>query len=140
REEIGAVRRDERPDLDDDLVTTSEHERPRIAAAADAVHVDAHAAVEAEQASRVEHSPPHAEELAEPRRAFDVDDSGRINGPEPRAAAGGANTDPRRDDDYAVVRKELEVDARTRSPERARARRVHRRLRVVLRPHTDRRR
>src|SRR6185437_9724803 len=84
--------------------------------------------------------PPHAEELAEPRRAFDVDDSGRINGPEPRAAAGGANTDPRRDDDHAVVRKELEVDARTRSPERARARRVHRRLRVVLRPHTDRRR
>jgi hypothetical protein len=140
REEIGTVRRDERPHFEDDLVAVAKRERARVATPAHAVDVEAHAAAEAEQAARGEHSPPRAEEIAEARRAFNVDDPGRIDGPDPGAAARGTNADSRRDDDHALVREELEVDPRSRSAEHARARRVHPRLRVVLRPHTDRRR
>lgn len=140
RKEIGTVRRDERPDLENDLVAVAKRERARVAAPPHAVHVQAHAAAEAEQASRRELSPPDAEEIAEPRRAFDVHDSGRIDGPEPRATARGTNADPGRDDDHAVVREELEMETRPWSSQRSRARCVHRRLRVVPRSHTDRRR
>jgi hypothetical protein len=140
REEIGAVRRDERADLEDDLVAVPEHERARVAEPADAVHVEAHGAAKAEQSARGQLSSPHAEEVAEARGALHVDDPGRVDGPEPRTAARRANADPRRDDDHAVVREELEVDARPRSAEHPRARRVHPRSRVVRRPHTDRRR
>ena len=140
REQIGTVRRDERPDLEDDLVAVAKREPARVPAPPHAVHVEAHTAAEAEEATCGEHSPPHAEELAEPRRAIDVDDPGRVDGPQSRPTARGTDADPRRDDDHAVVREELEVDAGTRRSERSRARRVHPRLRVVLRPHTDRRR
>jgi hypothetical protein len=140
REEIGTVRRDERADLEDDLVAIPKRERARIAAAPDAVHVEAHAAAKAEQSPGRELSPPHAEELAQLRGPLEVDDARRIDGPERCAAARRANSDTRRDDDHAVVREELEVHAGTRSAERTCARRVHPRLGVVLRPHTDRRR
>jgi len=134
------VRRDERAHLEDDLVAVSQHERARITAPADAVHVETHGAAKAEQTARGEVSPPHAEEVAEARGALHVDDSGRVNRPEPRAAARRADADPRRDDDHAVAREELDMDAGTRRAECARARRVHSRLGMVRRPHTDRRR
>jgi len=140
RKEIRTVRRDERPDLEDDLVAVPEGERARVAAATNAVHVQANGAAKAEQAARAQFSPPHPEEVTEPRRTFQVDDSGGIDGPQPSAAARGANADARRDDDHAVVREELEVDAGARGAERARAGRMHPRSRVVLRPRTDRRR
>jgi len=140
REEIETMRWDERPDLDDDLIPIPEGERARIAAAPHAVDVEAHGAAKAEQAARRELSPPHAEQLAELRGTLEVNDSRRVDGPEPRAAARRANADARRDDDHAPVRKELEMDAQTRSAERTRARPMHRRRGVVLRSHTDRRR
>src|SRR5579862_5107510 len=140
REEIETMRWDERPDLEDDLIPIPEGKRARIAAAPHAVDVEAHGAAKAEQAARRELSPPHAEQLAELRGTFEVNDSRRVDGPEPRAAARRANADARRDDDHAPVRKELEMDAQTRSAERTRARPMHRRRGVVLRSHTDRRR
>jgi hypothetical protein len=140
RKEIGTVRRDERADLEDDLVAVSEDERARIDSQPYAVHVKAHAAAEAEEPARRELSPPHAEELAQPRRPLEVDDAGRLDGPEPRPAARRANPDARRNDDHAVVGEELEMHSGSRSPEGTRTRSVHRRLGVVLRSHTDRRR
>jgi len=140
REEIGTVRRDIRADLEDDLVAIPERQRTRIAAQAHAVHVDADGAAKAEQVARAQVFTPHAEELSEPRRTLEVHDACGLDRPQLRAAAGGANPHARRDDDHAVVGEELEVHAGGRSAERAGAGRVHSRLRVVLRPHTDRRR
>lgn len=133
------MRWDERTDLDHDLVAVMKQKRSRIAVTPTAVDVETHRAGERQQAVEAQTPAPYLEERAEPSRAREVNDSRRVGRPKPGAAARRTDTDAGRDDDDAPVREELEVDARTRSTERAGARPVHRRLRVVLRSHADRR-
>jgi hypothetical protein len=147
---IRAMRRYIRPDFEHDLVPVPQDERARVAAAASAVHVDAHGSGEREQSARHESGPPHAEEGAEPRRALELDDAGRIERPHARATAcranaaechtRAANTDGRRHDHDAAVREELQMHALARDERSVRARRVYRGTRVVLRSLADRRR
>jgi hypothetical protein len=150
RKAIRTVRRDVRPDLEHELVPVVQDERARVSPAANAVSVHAHGTGEREQAVRREPSPPHAEEVAEPCRAFELDDAGRIERPHAGAAACCVHaaesqpcaTDPdgRRHDHDATVREELDVRPLAGKERGAHARSVHRRARVVLRSQADRRR
>jgi hypothetical protein len=147
---IRAVRRYVRPDLEHNLVPVAQDERARDAAAAAAVHVHAHGTGKREQAARREPCPPHAEEVAEAARLFELDDAGRIECPDAGTAAcrthaaesdaGIAHADRSGHDDDAAVREELHMHARTGTKRSPRARRVHGRARVVRRAQSDRRR
>ena len=147
---IRAVRRYVRADLEHDLVPIAEDERARVAAPANAVDVDAHRAGERKQPVRHETGSPHVEEVAESRPARELHDTGRIERPDPRAAAcradaaeretGAAHADGRGNDHDAAVREELQMHAVARDEGRVHARRMHGRTRVVLRSQADRRR
>ncbi len=144
------MRRHERADLEHDLVTVTQRKRARIAAPADAVHVHADEAREREQASRSEALAPHAEDVAERRAAREVDDAGRVERPDTRAAPRRMDTAERRlrvaeaecggHDHDAAVREELEVHPAPGTEWSVRAGRVHRRRRVVSRPDAHGRR
>jgi hypothetical protein len=150
REAVRRVRRDERPDLQDDLIAIAELERARIDAQAHAVQVDANRAAEAEQPGRREPAAPDGEDLPKSRAAREAEHACGVERPHVRAAArirdatrrrsDALEPDPGRDDDDAAVREELEM--RTRAvAERCRvARSVRGRTRPVLRPRSDRRR
>ena len=145
---IRAVRRDVRPDLEYDLVPVVQDERARVAAAANAVLVRTHGTGEREQAIVQKSPPPDAEQVAEPCRAFELDDAGRIERPHAGAAAccmdaaeseaRAANPDGRRHDHDADVREELQMHPLPGRERGAHARRVHRRAGVVLRSQADR--
>jgi len=127
REEIGAMRRNVRPDLEDDLLAVVQGEPARIGVDASSIPIDTDRAGEREELRRPEPLPPRAEEVAERRAAAAVDDAGGVA----RPAA-----DPGRDEDDAAVRKELEVDALRGDALHA----AHvRRRRVVARADSDRR-
>ena len=150
REAIRAVRRYVRADLEHDLVPVAQDERARVAAAASAVHVDAHRAGEREQPVRDETGSPYVEEVSESCPAFELHDTGGIERPDPCAAARRthaaereartAHSDGSGHDHDAAVGEELQMDAVAGDERRVRAHRVHRRARVVLRPQADRRR
>jgi hypothetical protein len=150
RKAIRAVRRNVRPDLEDDLVAVAKNECTGVAAAANPVDVDAHRAGEREQATRRELRPPDAEEISEGRSALEPDDAGRLDRPHTGATARStdaaelearaADADRRRDDDDAAVREELDVRTRADMKGARRARRMDSRTRVVLRSDADRRR
>jgi hypothetical protein len=127
RKEIEAVRRDVRPDLEDELVAVPKRDRAGIAEHAAAVAVHANASLEREEPPRSEALPPGAKERPERRRLAKVHDTGRVS----RPAA-----DARRNEDDAVAREQLDVHALRR---RVVAARVHGR-RVIARAHSDRRR
>jgi hypothetical protein len=144
------MRWDVRPDLEHDLVPVAEHERARVAEAADAVAIHAHAATEREQAPRPEQPPPDLKQVAEPRRPLELDDAGRLERPDAGAAACGldaaerdpcaADADGRRDDHDAALREELQMHSLPGSERSVRTRRVDGRARVELGPQPDRRR
>jgi hypothetical protein len=135
--EIRAVRRNECPDLDHDLVAISEYERARVAAPAAAVHIEADAAVEAQQPTRGQCPPPDTKELADVRPSGEMHDACRIERVQTRLARGRANPDVRRDDDHPPVREELDVHAAYRLC--GGAARVHRGLRLIPLSAADRR-
>jgi hypothetical protein len=144
------MRRDERPDLQHDLVAVTKLESARVDAQTEAVPVDAHRAAKGEQDVRREPAAPHREDGAEGRSPREPDDPGRIERPQMRPAArvgdatrrrtDAAKADTRRDDDHASVCEQLEMHARAVAERRGRARRVHGRARPVLLPRSDRRR
>jgi hypothetical protein len=150
RKAIRAVRRHIRTDFEHDLVSVVQADRARVAVAADAVQVHAHGSVEREQAFRPKARAPHAEELAERRPSVNVDDTGGIERPQAGAATGrvhaaeprsrSAQADRRRHDHDATVREELDMHALAPEKRCARAGRMQRRTRVVLRSDADRRR
>ena len=151
REAVGRVRRDERADLQDDLVAVVQAKRARIDAKADAVPVDANGTTEVEQPVRVEPPPPDREDGAERRGAArEAEDAGCIERPHVRTAACGGHAsrrrsdaskpDARRDDDDATVGEELEMHAGAVANRPRRARGVHGRVRPVRRPSSNGRR
>jgi hypothetical protein len=150
RETIRAVRRDERADLQHDLVAVVQLEPARVDAEADAVPVDADAASEREEAARAQPPSPDRENVAERRPVREPEHPSRVERPNARAAArcGHAARGQARaseaegsgDDDDAAVREELEVRARAVAERRPAARRMNRRARHVLGPRSDRRR
>jgi hypothetical protein len=147
---IRAVRRNIGADLEDDLVAVAQGERARVAAPPHAVSVDAHDATEREQARGRKALPPNGEKVAERGAAGETHDARGVESPEPGATAGSPHTaerlvraadaDGRRHDHDAAMREELEVHPVAGEKRRGRARPVHRRARVVGRPHTNRRR
>ena len=155
REDEARVRRDVAADFEHDLVAVVKDEPPRIDGAPHPVDVDGDGAPEAGETHARERLAPGGEERAEPLAgAVEPDDTGRVDGPRLRAAAGAddvaetergaADADAGGDDDDASVREQLEVDAES-LPERRvtagdrRGRRSVRR-RVVERADSDRRR
>jgi hypothetical protein len=89
REEEAAVRWDVAADLEDDLGAVPESQRARIAAPTEAVDVHRDNAAESGEPIGSERLPPDAEEAAQRRAAFVVDDPARIGRPDLGAAAGG---------------------------------------------------
>jgi hypothetical protein len=138
RKEIRPVGRHVAADLEHDLVAVVQRERARVAAAERTVHVQADTAAKAEQPSSAERRSPDAEQRAESRPALESDDSRRVERPEPCAAPRPADPDPRRDDDHASVREELEMHSQRRVVRGARAGGEHRGFRVVRGTHADR--
>jgi hypothetical protein len=147
---IRAMRRYVRPNLEHDLVPVAQNEHARVAAAANAVHVQAHLAAERQQAGRQEPPSPDAEELTEPRWPLELDDAGRIESPHAGAAARrpdaaerdprAADPDRRGDDHDPALGEELEMHPLAGRERGGRARRVDRRARMELRAEPDRRR
>jgi hypothetical protein len=127
REEIGAMRRNVRPDLEDDLLAVVQGEPARIDVDASSIPIDTDRTVECEEPRRPEPLPPRAEEVAERRASAVVDDAGGLA----RPAA-----DRGRDEDDAAVGEELEVHALR--GDALHAAHVWRR-RVVARADSDRR-
>ncbi len=147
REAVRRMRRDERPDLQDDLVAVPQHEAAGIDAKSHAVAVEADNPAETEQLPRAESPTPDREDGAECRATRETEHSRRIERPDVRAAsrsghtarrrAGAAKPDACGYDDDPPVRKELDVRARAVAERRGRAGRVYRRLRPVLGPRSN---
>jgi hypothetical protein len=118
-----AVWRDVTADLEHDLGSAPELERARVAPPSAAVHVDRDGAAERSESASAERLAPHAEEMAQRRSAFVVDNAAWIERPSTSAAAGAHNTaqaearslepNGRRDYDDALPRKQFNVNART---------------------------
>ena len=150
RKAIAAMRRDIRADLEHELGPVAEPALARIDLPANAVHVDAHLAAEAEQPRRAERAAPDCEEVAERHVALEGDDTRRIHGPGPSATprmrdpaeheARAAEPDGGRNDHDTAAREQLEVRTRGALERRRNARAVRSRSRVVLRADADRRR
>jgi hypothetical protein len=150
REAKAPVRRDERPDLEHELVPVSQREPGRPGADATAVSIHADGTGEAEQRPGGQPQTPDREEIAEARAAREAHDAGRVERPDAGAAARtddptghesrGPHADPRRHHDHAAAREELDMHALARDERAPRARSVHARLRAKLRPGADRRR
>src|SRR5207302_5050968 len=139
RKDEAAVRRDVRARLEDELVAGPQPDRPRVPPHAQAVPKQGDVAVEAQQLPPSERHAPDREEIAELRRPVESDDAGGRRRPRVRAAAGAAHADTRGNDDREAVREQLDVHAPHRRSGNG-ARRVHRRTRLIPRPHSDRRR
>ena len=133
------MRRDEPTDLEHDLVAVAQRDRSGITPQAHPIPKEGDDTVKAQEPGPTERHAPDREQVAERGRAIEADDAGGFARPRVRAAARAADADARRDDDRVAVAEELEVHA----PELGggtRARRVHRRARLVLRAWADRRR
>jgi hypothetical protein len=153
REEEAAVRPDVAADLEHELGVGFEPKRARVAPSTDAVDVHGDRAAKRQEPFRSERLPPDAEEAAERRAAFVVDDAARVERPHAGATArvqdaaeSSASTldpDRRRHDHDAPSGEQLEVNTRPllerrRAADEARGLRLRRR--VVARPGSDRRR
>jgi hypothetical protein len=149
REAIAAMRRHVAADLEHELVAVAQDDRPRVTAQAHTVPEEGDAAVKAHQSRRAERLPPHEEELSESSRPHERDDTRRVRRPQaratarthdaPEAKARTAEPDCGRDDHDALVREQLDVDARGVAQRAGDAGPVHGGRRVVARPHSDRR-
>jgi hypothetical protein len=148
REAIAAMREDERPDLEHDLVAVPEPEPPRIDPPAGAVDVHADRAAEVEQRRRAQRPSPDREDLRKRRGAVEGHDTGGIGRPGVRAAASPGDS-PERDvraahaercgDDHdAAAGEQLEMDARAAIEGRREARAVRGGQRVIARAGADR--
>ena len=148
REAIAAVRRHIGADLKHELVSVAEREPAWIARRADAVSVETNVAAEAQQPPRPQRLAPNTKEVAQAGGAFESDDAGRVNRPEPAVAAcrrgaakaetRAAQTDRCRDDDDTPAREELDVHPQARLERRGHAGPVGSRCRLVARTNTDR--
>src|SRR3954468_6564676 len=135
REAVRRMRRDERPDLQDDLIAVAQNDASGMDAKPHAVAVDANRAAEAEEPTGIESPAPDGEDAAEGRATGEADDPGGIERPDARAAArdvhaaGGcadaAKADARRYDDDPPIREDLEMRARPGADRRGRADGVH---------------
>jgi hypothetical protein len=144
------VWRNEGADLEDDLVAVAQGERAHVPAEAHTVAIGAYAASKAEQLRGCKPCPPYAKEIAERSPAGEMNDSGRVERPDARAATRRADPPERPtraaeaegsgNDDNASPDEELDVHASPAGERRLRARRMHGGPRMVLRPDSDRRR
>lgn len=130
--------RDERAGLEDELVAAAQRQVARIAAHAQAISKEGDNAVEAQQPQPPERHAPHCEEVAEPRSAVVVHDTGRLRRPFVRAAGRAPHSDARGNDDGEAVREQLHVNTLRRRAGNC-ARSVHRGARLIQRTRPDRR-
>jgi hypothetical protein len=144
------MRRDERTDLQHELVAVDESNGLRAGAHAVTVPVHADGSAKAEQRVRGQAATPDGEEIAERRRTPVPNNPGRIERPQIRAAAGlhdpargkarPAQSDRRGHDDHPAAREELDMHTPAAEERRPRTRSVQSRLRAKLRSGADRRR
>jgi hypothetical protein len=146
-EPVRRMRRDEGPDLQNDLVAVMQDHPAGIDVQLHAAAVNANRAPEAEQSALAEPPSPDREDVSERRVAREAEHPGRIERPDPRTTScagdaprrrtGAAEADAGRHDDDASVRKELDVRAGAVEDRGRRARRVHGRTRPELGPRSN---
>jgi hypothetical protein len=146
-EAVRRVRRDEGPDLENDLVAVLKDDRAGIDVQPHAVAIGANRPPEAEQPALAEPPSPDGEDVAERRTAREAEHSGRVERPDARTTsgrtdaagcrAGAAKPDAGWDDDDPPVREELEMRARAVAERRGGTRGVHGGQRPVLRPGSN---
>jgi hypothetical protein len=122
------MRRHVSADLEDELVAVDQRDRGRVAADEAPVAECSDLTAEGEEGANRQRPAPEAKEPAERGGVLEVQDAGRVVRPAP---------DPRRDQHDAAVREQLKMNAARGEAVLAAS---AQRRRVVLRPHSDRRR
>jgi len=150
REAIAAMRWDRRAELEHELSAVAQADGSWVEPVPDAVHVHADSAAKSEQARGAERTTPDCEEVAERCALIERDDTRRVGGPGPGAAAGAGDPAERdvraakphcgRNDHDAAAREQLEVHAWPTIDRRRDAGAVRGRRRVIARTDADRRR